>query len=65
MQNNFKKVQFKHPDYNSLTNLNDIAILKLAEQAPLNKYIQPACLPTVNSFNYPPLEVASWAVGWG
>jgi hypothetical protein len=45
--------------------LNDIAILKLAEQAPLNNYIQPACLPSVKSLNYPPVEVASWAVGWG
>jgi hypothetical protein len=39
--------------------------LKLSQRAPLNNYIQPACLPTTKSFNYPPANVDSWAVGWG
>jgi hypothetical protein len=31
----------------------------------LSKYIQPACLPTVKSAKYPPLNTPSWIVGWG
>lgn len=36
---------FKHPNYNSRTIDNDIALLRLATPAPLSQYILPICLP--------------------
>ncbi|XP_038125866.1 vitamin K-dependent protein C isoform X2 [Cyprinodon tularosa] len=36
---------FKHPKYNSMTEDNDIALLRLQSPAPLSKYIVPICLP--------------------
>ncbi|KAM4604807.1 vitamin K-dependent protein C [Polymixia lowei] len=36
---------FKHPNYNSRTVDNDIALLRLASPATLSQYIVPACLP--------------------
>ncbi|KAM9349497.1 vitamin K-dependent protein C [Symphorus nematophorus] len=36
---------FKHPDYNSLTVDNDIALLRLETPAPFSDYIVPICLP--------------------
>jgi len=34
-----------HPNYNTRTSANDIAILKLRKSLQFNKYVQPACLP--------------------
>lgn len=36
---------FKHPNYNSRTIDNDIALLRLETPAPLSNYILPICLP--------------------
>uniref|UniRef100_A0A673BG62 Vitamin K-dependent protein C n=1 Tax=Sphaeramia orbicularis TaxID=375764 RepID=A0A673BG62_9TELE len=36
---------FKHPDYNSRTVDNDIAMLRLESPAPFSTYIIPVCLP--------------------
>ncbi|CAN9503054.1 unnamed protein product [Ophioblennius macclurei] len=36
---------FKHPNYNSVTVDNDIALLRLETPAPLSEYIVPVCLP--------------------
>ncbi|XP_029931010.1 vitamin K-dependent protein C [Myripristis murdjan] len=36
---------FQHPDYNSHTVDNDIALLRLASPAPFSEYIVPVCLP--------------------
>ncbi|XP_071379198.1 vitamin K-dependent protein C [Centroberyx affinis] len=36
---------FQHPDYNSRTVDNDIALLRLASPAPFSEYIVPVCLP--------------------
>lgn len=36
---------FKHPEYNSQTVDNDIALLRLETPAPLSEYIVPVCLP--------------------
>ncbi|KAM3866129.1 vitamin K-dependent protein C [Diretmus argenteus] len=36
---------FKHPNYNSRTVDNDIALLRLESPAPLSQYIVPVCLP--------------------
>ena len=60
-----ENILIKHPNYNSFTNLNDIAILKLSQRVTFNRYIQPACLPTAKSFTFPPANENSWAVGWG
>lgn len=54
-----------HPSYNPTQYTNDIAILKLSESVVLNKYIQPACLPTNLSYTYPPVNSAGYIVGWG
>ncbi|XP_029381576.1 vitamin K-dependent protein C [Echeneis naucrates] len=37
---------FKHPDYNSRTVDNDIALLRLETPAPFSEYIIPICLPS-------------------
>uniref|UniRef100_A0A1A8L0C1 Vitamin K-dependent protein C n=1 Tax=Nothobranchius pienaari TaxID=704102 RepID=A0A1A8L0C1_9TELE len=37
---------FKHPNYNSETVDNDIALLRLRTPAPFSKYILPVCLPS-------------------
>lgn len=36
---------FKHPNYDSRTVDNDIALLRLATPAPFSEYILPVCLP--------------------
>lgn len=36
---------FKHPNYNSRTVDNDIALLRLETPAPFSEYILPVCLP--------------------
>ena len=36
----------KHPDYNTDTLKNDIALLKLEKPVQFNDKIQPVCLPT-------------------
>lgn len=37
---------FKHPNYNSRSMDNDIALLRLEYPAPFSKYIVPVCLPS-------------------
>jgi secreted trypsin-like serine protease len=34
-----------HPAYDTVTNINDIAVLRLRTPFTFNKYVQPACLP--------------------
>jgi hypothetical protein len=34
-----------HPKYNSITNANDIALVRFREPLKFNKGVQPACLP--------------------
>lgn len=46
-EENIKVVKaFKHPNYNSRTIDNDIALLRLESPAPFSDYILPACLPS-------------------
>jgi secreted trypsin-like serine protease len=54
-----------HPDFNSDSVLNDIAILKLTEPVELSKYIQVACLPVPQSSFYPDPGMTALAAGWG
>jgi len=35
-----------HPEYNDMTNENDIAIMRLASPVTLNSYVNHICLPT-------------------
>ncbi|XP_013421764.1 tryptase-2 [Lingula anatina] len=42
---------------------NDIALLKLSQPVQFTRYIQPACLPTVNTVFTPSDEC--WILGWG
>ncbi|CAF3154321.1 unnamed protein product [Rotaria socialis] len=52
---------FVHPDWNADTVINDIALLRLAEPANFNEYVQPACLPGPDP--KPDSEVV--LIGWG
>jgi hypothetical protein len=41
----YKKEKFiSHPNYNSQTDINDIALIKLAEAVRMSKNVRPACL---------------------
>ncbi|KAK2884826.1 hypothetical protein Q8A73_021300 [Channa argus] len=52
-----------HPNYESSTNNNDIALLKLSLPVTFTDYIRPVCLAASGSvFNS---GTASWVTGWG
>jgi hypothetical protein len=60
-----KKV-VRNSNYDSVANLNDIALILLNEEATLNQYVQIACLPNQAISFYPnDTNIASWIVGWG
>merc|ERR1719170_78048 len=52
-----------HPDYNSRTVDNDIAVLELAEDLTFTDKIKPACLPSSETKDYS--GSASTISGWG
>uniref|UniRef100_A0A3P9MAB9 Peptidase S1 domain-containing protein n=1 Tax=Oryzias latipes TaxID=8090 RepID=A0A3P9MAB9_ORYLA len=52
-----------HPDYNTVTADNDIALLQLSSPVTFNNYITPVCLPSTNSTFYS--GVNTWVTGWG
>jgi len=52
-----------HPDYNSRTIDNDIAVLELAEDLTFTKKVKPACLPSSETKDYS--GSASTVSGWG
>lgn len=52
-----------HPNYDSITNNNDIALLKLSSPVTFTDYIRPVCLAAGGSvFNN---GTDSWVTGWG
>lgn len=53
----------KHPQYNSDTNNNDIALLRLSSTVQFTDYIRPVCLAEVGSGF--PAETTTWVTGWG
>uniref|UniRef100_A0A3Q2EH61 Peptidase S1 domain-containing protein n=1 Tax=Cyprinodon variegatus TaxID=28743 RepID=A0A3Q2EH61_CYPVA len=52
-----------HPDYNSSTVDNDIALIRLSEPVNFTSYISPVCLAASDSTFYSGVE--SWVTGWG
>ncbi|XP_032307916.1 serine protease Hayan isoform X1 [Drosophila ananassae] len=52
-----------HPSYVSFSKYYDIAILELAEAAPRNEIIRPACLNT--DIRDPPQSASLFVAGWG
>lgn len=53
-----------HPRYKEPTSYYDIALIMMAEAAPLSKNLRPACLPPVNSRSGEPGHYLT-ATGWG
>ncbi|KAI2663682.1 Serine protease 27 [Labeo rohita] len=52
-----------HPYYNSNTNNNDIALLRLSSTVTFNNYIRPVCLAAQSSVFS--AGTSSWITGWG
>ena len=50
-----------HPDYHEGTKENDIALLKLSEEAICNQLVQPICLQE----KHQALPEKAWVTGWG
>uniref|UniRef100_A0A3B3HPX4 Peptidase S1 domain-containing protein n=1 Tax=Oryzias latipes TaxID=8090 RepID=A0A3B3HPX4_ORYLA len=56
------KTVIVHPNYNSGTQNNDIALLQLSSPVTFNNYITPVCLPSTGSTFYS--GVKTWVTGW-
>lgn len=52
---------FFHPDWNSETLANDLAILRLSKPVEFNRYVQPACLPGPDPHSNSKVVM----IGWG
>ncbi|XP_030649808.1 transmembrane protease serine 9-like [Chanos chanos] len=52
-----------HPNYNSVTSNNDIALLRLSSSVTFTNYIRPVCLAAAGSTFYKGTD--SWVTGWG
>ncbi|XP_060723006.1 serine protease 27-like [Tachysurus vachellii] len=53
----------KHPQYNNITNNNDIALILLSSSVTFTNYIRPVCL-AVQGSNFPS-GTQCWITGWG
>ena len=54
--------KFIHPNYNSRTFENDIALIKLSVEVTFKEHIVPACLPNKNELY---TKRVAYATGWG
>ncbi|RNA35138.1 transmembrane protease serine 12 [Brachionus plicatilis] len=54
-----------HPNYDSTTELNDIAIIKLSTKVDLNDRIQVSCLPEDESIYPKNNDISAYIAGWG
>ncbi|KAK3553188.1 hypothetical protein QTP86_031765 [Hemibagrus guttatus] len=54
---------YKHPNYNSKTNDNDLALLPLSTTVTFTTYITPVCLSAAGSTFFTDLQ--TWVTGWG
>ncbi|XP_047427796.1 transmembrane protease serine 9-like [Mugil cephalus] len=52
-----------HPNYNSVTNDNDITLLRLSSPVTFTNFILPVCLAATDSTFF--AGVNSWVTGWG
>ncbi|XP_077377210.1 polyserase-2-like [Festucalex cinctus] len=52
-----------HPAYNSRTNDNDVALLRLSLPVTFNNFIRPVCLAAASSSFFAGTD--SWVTGWG
>lgn len=52
-----------HPSYHSVTNENNICLLKLASPVNFTSYVQPVCLAAAGSAFYSGTNM--WVAGWG
>ena len=53
----------RHPNYNSGTNVNDIALMRLSSPVTFTNYIRPVCLAASGSTFFSSID--SWITGWG
>ncbi|XP_060129544.1 transmembrane protease serine 2 isoform X1 [Zootoca vivipara] len=52
-----------HPNYDSTTKDNDVALMKLQFELPLNEFTRPVCLPNPGMMFQP--DQQCWITGWG
>lgn len=52
-----------HPDYNSNTNDNDVALVQLSSAVTFTNYVRPVCLAADGSVF--PSGLDCWVTGWG
>ena len=51
---------YVHPQYDTVTNINDIALLRVSTLFTFNKYVQPACLPGSEPKANDQVVIAGW-----
>ncbi|XP_059050732.1 phenoloxidase-activating enzyme-like [Achroia grisella] len=54
-----------HPEYDAITRKNDIALIRLEQNAPYTDFIRPICLPTSDITASPPSKLILEVAGWG
>lgn len=53
----------RHPDYDSVSNDNDVALVRLSAPVRYTAYIKPVCLAASSSVFV--TNTNSWVTGWG
>ncbi|XP_052749534.1 phenoloxidase-activating enzyme-like [Galleria mellonella] len=54
-----------HPQYDPTTRKNDIALIRMRQNAPFTDFIRPICLPTMDITLNPPSNFRLFVAGWG